>query len=136
MWKDFKQFLLRGNLVDLAIAVVIGAAFSGVVSSLVNDLLTPLIAAIAGKPTFADLTFTLNHSTFHYGSFVNALLSFVIVAVVVFFFVLKPVTALMHRMGVMPPKEPERKPCPECTTEIPAAARRCPQCTAVLTEAA
>ncbi len=136
MWKDFKQFLLRGNLVDLAIAVVIGAAFSGVVSSLVKDLLTPLIAAIVGKPTFADLTFTVHHSTFHYGDFVNEVLSFVIVAAVVFFFVLKPVAHLMHRMGVMPPEEPPRKPCPECTTEIPAAARRCPQCTAVLTEAA
>ena len=106
------------------------------VSSLVKDLLTPLIAAIVGKPTFADLTFTVNHSTFHYGSFINAVLSFVIVAAVVFFFVLKPVTHLMHRMGVMPAEEPPRKPCPECTTEIPVAARRCPQCTAVLTEAA
>ncbi|HEX3947551.1 MAG TPA: large conductance mechanosensitive channel protein MscL [Acidimicrobiales bacterium] len=136
MWKDFKQFVLRGNVVDLAIAVVIGAAFSAVIASLVKDLLTPFIAAIVGEHTFADLTFTINHSTFHYGSFLNTVISFVIVAVVLFFFVVRPVTALMHRLGVLPPQEPARKPCPECTTEIPEAARRCPQCTAVLVEAA
>ncbi len=132
MWKDFKQFVLRGNVTDLAIAVIIGAAFTAVVSALVEDLITPLIAAIVGKPTFSQLTFTVHHSIFHYGSFVNAVVTFVIVALVVFFFVLKPLTALMHRMGVLPPEEPPRKPCPECTTEIPEAARRCPQCTAVL----
>jgi large conductance mechanosensitive channel len=136
MWKDFKQFILRGNVVDLAIAVVLGAAFTGVVGSFVSGLLTPLIAAIVGKPTFADLTFTVNHSTFHYGSFVNAVLSFVIVALVLFFFVVKPVAALMKRRGVMPPEEPALTPCPECTTEIPMAARRCPHCTAVITPAA
>ncbi|MHB8219421.1 MAG: large conductance mechanosensitive channel protein MscL [Acidimicrobiales bacterium] len=132
MWKDFKQFVLRGNVMELAIAVIIGAAFTAVVSALVQDLLTPLIAAIVGKPNFSGLYFTVNHSTFLYGAFVNALLTFVIVALVVFFFVMKPLTALMHRMGVLPPAEPPRKPCPECTTEIPEAARRCPQCTAVL----
>ncbi|MDA8355392.1 MAG: large conductance mechanosensitive channel protein MscL [Actinomycetota bacterium] len=132
MWKDFKQFLLRGNVMELAIAVIIGAAFTAVVSALVQDLLTPLIAAIVGEPNFADLHFEVHHSVFYYGSFVNALLSFVIVAFVVFFFVMRPLVALMHRMGVLPPDEPPRKPCPECTTEIPEAARRCPQCTAVL----
>jgi len=132
MWKDFKQFVLRGNVMELAIAVIIGAAFTAVVSAFVHDLLTPLIAAIAGKPNFAGLYFTVHHSTFFYGDFVNAVLTFVIVALVVFFFVMKPLTALMHRTGVLPPDEPPRKPCPECTTEIPEAARRCPQCTAVL----
>jgi large conductance mechanosensitive channel len=132
MWKDLKQFILRGNVVDLAIAVVIGAAFTAVIAALVKDLLTPLIAAIFGKQNFADLSFTINHSTFYYGAFLNAVLAFLIVALAMFFFVVRPLTALMHRLGVLPDDEPPRRPCPECTTEIPVAARRCPQCTAVL----
>jgi large conductance mechanosensitive channel len=132
MWKDFKQFVLQGNVVDLAIAVVIGTAFTAVVTALVKDLLTPLIAAIFGKPSFSTLTFTFHQSTFHYGDFVNSLVSFLMVAVAVFFFVMKPLMALMHRLGALPAEEPPRRPCPECTTEIPEAARRCPQCTAVL----
>jgi large conductance mechanosensitive channel len=132
MWKDFKQFMLRGNVVDLAIAVVIGAAFTAVISSMVKDLLTPLIAAVFGKANFSTLTFTLHRSIFHYGDFLNALIWFVTVAIAMFFFVVKPLTALMHRTGLLPPEEPARRPCPECTTEIPEAARRCPQCTAVL----
>ena len=130
--KDFRQFILRGNLIDLAVAVVIGAAFAAVVAAFVADVVTPLIAAIFGKPNFGDLSFTINKSTFHYGLFVNALITFVLVAFVLFYFVIRPVTALMRRTGVMPAEEPARKPCPECTTEIPEAARRCPQCTAVL----
>lgn len=132
MWKDFKQFILRGNVVDLAVAVVVGTAFAAVVNSMVKNLFTPLIAAIIGKPNFSELTFTVNHSVFHYGTFINALITFLTVAAVMFFFVVKPLTVLMHRFGVLPPEEPPRKPCPECTTEIPEAARRCPQCTAVL----
>ena len=132
MLKDFKQFLLRGNLVDLAVAVVIGAAFGAVVTALVADFITPLIAAIFGKQSFADLSFTINHSTFHYGAFLNALLSFVIIAFVVFFFVITPTTHLMRRMGAMPEEEPAKKPCPECLTEVPEEARRCPACTSVL----
>jgi large conductance mechanosensitive channel len=132
MWKDFKQFVLRGNVVNLAIAVVIGAAFGAVITALVKDLLTPLIAAIIGKPNFAALKFTVHHSVFFYGDFVNAILTFVIVAAAMFFFVIRPLTALLHRMGALPPDEPPRKPCPECTSEIPEGARRCPMCTSVL----
>jgi large conductance mechanosensitive channel len=132
MLKDFKQFVLRGNVVDLAIAVVIGAAFGAVITAMVKDLLTPLIAAIFGTHNFSALTFTVHHSVFFYGDFLNAALAFVIVAAAMFFLVVRPLTKLLHRLGVLPPEEPARKPCPECTTEIPEAARRCPQCTAVL----
>jgi large conductance mechanosensitive channel len=130
--KDFRQFILRGNLIDLAVAVVLGTAFAALVAAFVADFITPLIAAIFGKPNFSSLTFTVHKSTFHYGLFINALITFVLVAVVLFFFVIRPVTALMRHAGFMPAEEPPRKPCPECTTEIPEAARRCPQCTAVL----
>jgi large conductance mechanosensitive channel len=136
MLKDFKQFILRGNVVELAIAVVMGVAFTAVVTATVADLLTPLIAAVFGKTDFSSLQFTINGSTFHYGSWLNALFAFVSLAVVVFFFVMRPMTALQHRLGLAPPEEPTRRPCPECTTEIPDAARRCPQCTAVLSPAA
>jgi len=112
MLKEFRAFILRGNLVDLAIAVVIGAAFTAVINALVKDLLTPLIAAIFGKPDFSNLSFKINGSIFYYGSFFNAVLTFVIVAAVLFFFVVKPVNALMKRMGTIPEEEPERHPCP------------------------
>ena len=127
----FKQFLMRGNVLDLAVAVVIGAAFGAVVTALVKDLITPLIAAIFGKPNFGNLTFTLNHSTFKYGSFLNALISFLIVATVVFFAVVVPLTALMRRLNVLPSEEPkpETRECPECLSDIPVAARRCAFCT-------
>jgi large conductance mechanosensitive channel len=132
MLKDFKQFILRGNLVDLAVAVVLGVAFAAMISALVKDLITPLIAAIGAKPNFGNLTFTLNGSTFRYGDFIDALLSFLIIAVIVFFLVIVPFNHFLKRVGMAPPEEPTRKPCPECTTEIPEAARRCPACTAVL----
>jgi large conductance mechanosensitive channel len=129
--KDFRQFILRGNLVDLAVAVVIGAAFGAVVSALVADLITPLIAAIGGKPDFAGLAFTINGSTFRYGHFLNALLSFLIIAVVVFFLVIKPVNALLARARTEPPVDPpSTRKCPECLSEIPTEARRCAFCTA------
>jgi large conductance mechanosensitive channel len=128
---DFRQFILRGNLVDLAVAVVIGAAFGAVVSAMVADLITPLIAAIGGKPDFNALHFTIHGSTFRYGHFLNALLSFLIVAVVVFFLVIKPVNALMARYRTEPPVDPpSTRKCPECLSEIPSEARRCAFCTA------
>ena len=124
--KDFKAFLLRGNLVDLAVAVVLGVAFGAVVTALVGDLVTPLIAAIGGKQDFSSLSFTINHSRFAYGDFINALLAFVVIAAVVFFLVIKPVNALMARRQK---DEPTTKPCPHCLSEIPLAASVCAFCT-------
>jgi large conductance mechanosensitive channel len=129
----FKKFLLRGNLVDLAVAVVIGLAFAAIITALVADLITPLIAAIGGKPDFSALTFTLNHSTFRYGAFINALLTFVIIAAVIYFFVVVPVTRFMARADK--DKEATERECPECLSEIPLAARRCMYCTAESTPA-
>jgi large conductance mechanosensitive channel len=129
MLKDFRQFLVRGNLVDLAVAVVVGAAFGAVVTALVKDLVTPLIAAIGGQPDFGDLAFTVNKSRFAYGDFLNALVSFVIVAAVVFFLVVKPVNALLDRLRTEPPIEKETRSCPACLSQIPMAARRCAFCT-------
>jgi large conductance mechanosensitive channel len=128
MVRGFRDFILRGSLVDLAVAVVIGAAFGALVTALVKDLITPLLAAIGGKPSFDNLSFTINGSHFLYGAFINALLAFVILAAVVYFFVVKPVAALFERL--MPKKEvgPTRE-CPECLSDIPAAARRCSFCT-------
>ena len=138
MLTDFKKFILRGNVVDLAVAVTVGLAFAAVVTAFVNDLITPLIAAIFGKPNFSDLSFTLNHSKFRYGSFINALLSFLIIATVVFFAVVVPLTALMRRLNVLPKDEPEPEthPCPECLSDIPVAARRCAFCTSEVTATA
>jgi large conductance mechanosensitive channel len=126
---DFKKFLLRGNVVDLAVAVVIGAAFGSVIKALVADLLTPIIALIFGKPDFGTLSFTVNSSHFLYGDFVNNLITFVSIAAAVFFFVVTPVNQLMARRAK---EDPDEKECPECTSAIPLAARRCPQCTAQL----
>ncbi len=126
--REFKQFLLRGNVIDLAIAVVIGAAFGAVVAALVADLLTPLIAAIFGKPDFSNLTFTINGSKFLYGHFINAVISFVLVAAAIFFFVIKPMNALISRSRKAPPADPTTKKCPECLSEIPIDARRCKFC--------
>jgi large conductance mechanosensitive channel len=123
---DFKAFLLRGNLVDLAVAVVIGVAFGAVITALVGDLITPLIAAIGGQPDFSGLTFTIHHSQFKYGDFIDALLSFVVVAAAVFFLVMKPVNALLARRQH---DEPTTKPCPHCLSEIPVAATVCAYCT-------
>lgn len=130
MWKEFKQFILRGNVVDLAVAVIIGAAFSEVVNSMVKDLITPLIAAIGGQPDFSRLSFTINGSTFSYGEFLNSLIAFVILAAVVFFFVVTPVNHLMTIANLNPKSdEPGTKKCPECLSEIPAKAKRCAHCT-------
>ena len=131
--KDFRAFILRGNLVDLAVAVVIGTAFTAVIAAFVKDIVTPLIAAIGGKPNFSSLAFTINGSRFAYGDFINALISFLIVAAVVFFFVIKPVNALLARRRTEPPVDEEIRSCPECLSEIPIAATRCAFCTTQLT---
>lgn len=133
MWKDFKAFLLRGNVLDLAIAIVIGVAFGAVVGAFVADLLTPLIGAIFGEPDFSRLTFTINDSEFLYGHFINAIITFVLIAAAVYFFVVRPVNALIarSRRGEAPP-DPTTKACPECLSTIPLEARRCAYCTTVL----
>jgi large conductance mechanosensitive channel len=126
---DFKQFLLRGNVVDLAVAVVIGAAFGAVITALVEDLLTPLIAAIGGQQDFSALDFTINDSTFRYGDFINKVITFLSIAAAVFFFVVVPVNALIARSRKEPPPDPTTRKCPECLSEIPISARRCAFCT-------
>ena len=132
--KGFRQFLLRGNVIDLAVAVVIGGAFGAVVTALVKDLITPLIAAIVGKPDFSGILFTVNGSKFMLGDFINALVSFLLVSAAIYFFVVLPVNAVMARMkrGEAPP-DPTTKQCPECLSAIPIAARRCAFCTSVVT---
>jgi large conductance mechanosensitive channel len=123
----FRKFLFRGNLIDLAVAVVIGVAFNAVVQALIADIVTPLIAAIGGKPNFASLSFTVHHSHFLYGSFVNAVLSFVIIAAVVYYLIVSPaarITAVAARR-----KEATERDCPECLSSIPVGAKRCMYCT-------
>jgi large conductance mechanosensitive channel len=126
--KGFKAFLLRGNVVDLAIAIVIGVAFGAVITALVKDLLTPLIAAIGGKPNFAALNFTINKSTFLYGDFINAVIAFVILAAVVYYFVVLPYTRFQERFQPAPDSTPT-KDCPFCLSSIPEKATRCLFCT-------
>lgn len=126
--RGFKAFLLRGNVVELAVAVVIGVAFGLVISSFVKDLVTPLVAALFGKPDFGALTFTINNSKFLYGDFINAVVSFVIVAAVIYFFVVVPYTAAVARARKEPPADPTTKKCTECESEIPIGARRCAFC--------
>ncbi len=130
MLKEFRGFILRGNVVDLAVAVVIGAAFGALVTALVADLLTPLIAAIAGKRDFSNLTFTINGSHFLYGAFINALIAFLAIAAAVFFFVIVPLNRLMARRKTEPEVEQITRDCPECLSSIPRGARRCAFCTA------
>ena len=127
--KGFRQFLLRGNVVDLAVGVVIGAAFGSVVAALVKDLLTPLIAAIAAKPDFSAFSFTVNGSKFLYGDFLNTVVSFVIVAASIYYFVVLPINALIARSHHEPPADPTTRKCPECLSEIPIGAKRCAFCT-------
>ncbi len=128
--KGFRDFILRGNVVDLAIAVVIGAAFGNIVTALVEDLITPLIAAIGGQPDFSAITFTINNSQFMIGHFINSLVSFLIIAAVVYFFVVLPVNKLMARFKPTVAPAPETtRDCPYCTSKISKAATRCPFCT-------
>jgi large conductance mechanosensitive channel len=126
--KGFKQFLLRGNVVDMAVGIVIGAAFGTVVTGFVKDLLTPLVAALVKQPDFSALTFTINGSRFLYGDFINALVSFVIIAGAAYFFVVLPLNTFIARMRKEPPADPTTKKCPECKMEIPIDARRCGHC--------
>jgi large conductance mechanosensitive channel len=126
--KGFRQFLFRGNLIDLAVAVVIGLAFNTVIQALIADIITPLIAAIGGKPNFATLSFTINKSHFYYGSFINAVLGFVIIAAVIYYLVIAPstrITAIATRK-----KDATERDCPECLQSIPVKATRCMYCTA------
>lgn len=134
MLKEFKQFLLRGNVVDLAVGVVIGAAFGTIVTALVSDLLTPLIAAIAKVPDFNGLIFTINGSEFKYGHFLNALVSFLLVAGSVFFFVVKPMNILISRSRSKKelPADPTTKKCSECLSEVPLEAKRCSHCSQII----
>jgi large conductance mechanosensitive channel len=137
MLKGFREFLFRGNVVDLAVAVVIGAAFGAVVTGLVKDLITPLIAAIVGKPDFSALAFTINNSKFLFGDFLNAVVSFVMVAAAIYFLIIVPMNAITARFKKPEaPAAPTTKECPECLSTIPIAARRCAHCTAVLVQTA
>ena len=128
----FKQFLLRGNVVDLAVGVVVGAAFGGVVTAFTKDLLTPLIAAVAGKPDFSAWQFAIHNSKFLPGDFVNAIVSFLIIAAAVYYLVVLPMNALIARVHKEPPAEPTKKKCPECLSEIPIEAKRCAFCASQL----
>jgi large conductance mechanosensitive channel len=129
MLREFRAFILRGNLVDLAVAVVIGTAFTAVVNAFVKDIVTPLIAAVGGKPNFGGLAFTINGSRFAYGDFLNALLTFLIVAAVMFFLVIKPVNLLLDELRTEPEVDSPTRACPECLSQIPRAAARCAFCT-------
>jgi large conductance mechanosensitive channel len=129
MFKGFKQFILRGNVIDLAVGVVIGAAFGTIVNSLVKDILTPLIGAIAKVPDFSGLHFTLNGSQFNIGLFLNALISFLLVSAAIYFFVVTPMNALVARTRKEPSQDPTTKKCPKCFSEINLKATRCAFCT-------
>ena len=130
MLSDFRDFAMRGNVVDLAVAVVIGAAFGAVVTSLVDNLITPIIALLIGKPDFSDLTFSISDTVFRYGAFLTALLAFVSIAAAVFFFVVKPITKLQERFSSGQQEDKPTRACPECLSDIPVAATRCAFCTA------
>lgn len=135
--KGFKQFLLRGNVVDLAVGVVIGAAFGAVITEFVKDLLTPFIAAIVGKPDFSAFAFEINGSKFLYGNFVNSVVSFILIAAAVYFFIVVPMNRLVEWSRKAPATpDPTTKKCPECLSEIPIDARRCAHCTSALTATA
>jgi large conductance mechanosensitive channel len=130
MWRGFREFIVRGNVIDLAVAVVIGAAFGAVITAFVKDLITPLIAAFIGKPDFSALGLTINGSRLLVGDFLNAVISFVMVAAAIYVFVVTPVNALNARRKRG--EDPTTKKCPECLSEVPVAARRCAFCTSPL----
>jgi large conductance mechanosensitive channel len=133
MFKGFREFVLRGNVVDMAVGVVIGAAFGAIVTALVKDLLTPLIAALVGKPDFSGYVFEVNGSKFLYGDFINAVVSFLLIAAAIYYFVVLPVNTLMARFPKNEPAAaPDKKQCPECRSDIPVAARKCAYCTSVV----
>ncbi len=128
----FKSFLLRGNVVDLAVGLVVGAAFTSVINALVKDLITPLVAAVAGEPDFARMSFTIHNSRFLYGDFINAVLAFLIDAVIVYFLIVVPFTRLVSHFHHAEPPDPATRKCPECLSVIPDRARRCAFCTTEL----
>ena len=133
MLKGFRQFMLRGNVIELSVAVVIGAAFGAVVTALVKDLITPLLAAVGGKPDFSALAFTVNGSKFPIGDFINSIVSFVMIGAAIYFFVVTPVNALQARINRgEAPADPTTKKCQECLSEVPIAARKCAFCTSPL----
>ena len=133
MIRGFGKFIMRGNVVDLATAVVLGAAFGAVVTALVKDLITPIIAALIGKPDFSALTFTINGSAFLVGDFLNAVITFVLVAAAIYFFVVVPMNAVTTRFAPTPEPIAATKPCPQCLSDVPIAAKRCKFCTSELT---
>ena len=135
MVKGFRDFILRGNVVDLAVAVVIGAAFGLVVTALVKDIITPVIAAIGGKQDFSQLTFSINGSKFFYGDFINAVVSFILVAAAIYFVVVVPMAKIMERRA-KPAADVTTRDCPECLSSIPKAATRCSFCTTQVSAAA
>jgi large conductance mechanosensitive channel len=132
MLRGFRDFVTRGNLIEVAVGLIMALATFALVEALVADLITPIIAAIVGEPSFEGLSFTINDSEFRYGHFINATITFVSIAAAVYFFVVAPYQAYQRRRGVTP----ETRACPECTTEIPVAAKRCPSCTATVSAAA
>jgi large conductance mechanosensitive channel len=133
MLSGFRQFVMRGNVLDLAVAVVIGGAFGAVVTALVKDLLTPLIAALVGKPDFSAISLTINNSQLLIGAFLNEVVSFFLIAAAVYFSVVAPVNAIVaRRRRGEPPADPTTKKCSECLSEVPIAARRCAFCTSPL----
>jgi len=134
VFEGFKKFILRGNVVDLAVGVVIGAAFASLVNALVKDLLTPLIGAIAKVPDFSGLVFTLNGSKFMYGELINAVISFLLVATAVYFFVILPMDKLLNRIKKKEEAVKNTKKCPECLSEIPIEAKRCAHCTQMVSK--
>ncbi len=129
MLKGFRDFILRGNVIDLAVAVILGAAFNAIVGSLVKDVLNPMISATVGKPDFSAFVIDLHGGKIQIGNFMNAVVSFLIVASVVYFAVVLPTNALLARLKKAPPDAPANKTCPECLSEIPVAAKRCSHCT-------
>jgi large conductance mechanosensitive channel len=132
MLKGFREFVLRGNVVDMAVGVVIGAAFGSIVTAFVKDLLTPLIAAVVGKPDFSAYSFEANGTKFLYGDFLNAVVAFLLIAAAVYYFVVLPVNALMARIHRGDVATPDKMKCPECLSDIPAEARKCAFCTSTV----
>ena len=131
--REFRQFILRGNVVDLAVGIVIGIAFTAVVQGLVRDFVNPLIAAVFGKPDFTRFSFTLHHAIFAYGDFITKLITLILIGVTVFFLVVKPINILIDRLRLSPASQsPATKTCPACFTDIPLKASRCPNCTSEL----
>jgi large conductance mechanosensitive channel len=132
MFKEFKKFILRGNVIDLAVGVVVGSAFSAIVSALVTDLITPFISALAMVPNFSGLSFMFSGSRFLYGHFIDSLISFILISGSVFFFIVKPINALTARANKNQTDSPTTKKCPECLSDIPVEAKRCSHCAQIV----